>query len=226
MPEVIEKSDPSTIAKSRAGVYHLISKFYLKEVSPEFLAVLKKKEMLELLNGLDVDFGKVLSNFSDETKFLDELATEYAALFIVGGGIPPYESARLKGMLCQEPEAQVRAFYKRCGLTVKDENKIFSDHLGMELEFMGYLADKEAEAWKNNDEKTAGEWSGLQKEFFTEHLDKWAFAFLKDMALCAFHPFYKEAVKLTRCFLELEKEDLIDSKQNRIESADKISLTT
>jgi len=209
MPEVIENTDPSTIVKSKAGVYHLISRFYLKEVSPDFLAILKSKEMLESFNGLDVDFGKVLSNISDETKFLDELATEYAALFIVGGGIPPYESVRLKGMLCQEPEAEVRAFYKRCGLIVKDENKIFSDHLGMELEFMGYLADKEADALNNKDEKTAAQWNNMQKEFFTEHIDKWVFAFLKDMETCAFHPFYKEAVKLTRGFLEIEKEDFI-----------------
>lgn len=208
-----EYLDSFTLAKSRAGVYHLISRFYIKEVSQDFLTALKNKEIIDSLNGLGVDFSRILSNVSDEAKFLDELATEYAALFIIAGGIPPYESVRLKGMLCQEPEARVRAFYERCGLAVKDENKIFSDHLGMELEFIGYLADKEADAWNNNDEKTASEWNRLQKEFFAEHLDKWAFGFLKDMAVCAFHPFYKEVVKLTEGYLEIEKEDLIGGKQ-------------
>lgn len=212
MTDINKNTELSSIAQSRAGVYHLISNFFLKEVSPEFLETLRNKELLHSLGEIGVDFGKVLSNISDETKFLDELATEYAALFIIAGGIPPYESVRLKGMLCQEPEAKVRAFYKRCGLTIKDDNKIFSDHIGMELEFMAYLSGKEAEAWGKGDEKSASAWNNLQKEFFAEHLDKWAFAFLKDMEICAFHPFYKEVNKLTKGFLEVEKQDLIDSR--------------
>jgi len=98
---------------------------------------------------------------------LDALAQEYAALFIVPGGIPPYESVRLKGLVCQEPEWKVREVYKRCGLVVKEDLKIFSDHLGMELEFMGYLAKKEAGAWIDKDEKSALELVNMQKEFLT-----------------------------------------------------------
>jgi len=59
---------------------------------------------------------------------------------------------------------------------------------------------------------------GMQKEFFASHLDKWVFSFLKDMDKCAFHPFYKEVSKLTRSFLDVEKEDfgvkqILDMKQ-------------
>ena len=213
----IDELDNTSIAKSRAGIYRLLSMMYLKEVSEEFLKTLKSEEIIDAFNELGVDFSKILFDKSED-KLLDELATEYAALFIVPGGIPPYESVRLKGMLCQEPEWQVRDFYKRCGLIVKEENKIFSDHLGMELEFMAYLADKEADAWKSNGEKTAGQWSSMQKEFFASHLGKWVFSFLKDMDKCAFHPFYKEVSKLTRSFLDVEKEDfgvkqILDMKQ-------------
>lgn len=203
--------DLPLIAKSRSSVYRLLSRFYLKEVDLEFLKRLKSKEIIDSLSELGVDFGKIL-NSKPEEKLLDELAEEYAALFIVPGGIPPYESVRLKGMLCQEPEWKTREFYKRCGLVVKEDLKIFSDHLGMELEFMGYLADKEASAWENKDEKTAAEWASLQKEFFTEHLDKWVFDFLNDVDRCAFHPFYKEAARLTRSFLEIEKEEFFKEK--------------
>lgn len=199
------------IAKSRSSVYRLLSRFYLKEVDLEFLTRLKGKEIIDSLNELGNDFGKIL-NSKPEEKLLNELAEEYAAMFIVPGGIPPYESVRLKGMLCQEPEWKTREFYKRCGLVVKEDCKIFSDHLGMELEFMDYLADKEASAWENKDEKTAMEWATLQKEFFSNHLDKWVFDFLNDMDKCAFHQFYKEAAKLTRSFLEIEKEEFCKEK--------------
>mgnify|MGYP001558401996 CR=1 FL=1 len=140
----------------------MLSMLYLKEVNPEFLRTLKSKEVFESIKEVGVDFSKILFDKPEE-KLLDELAQEYAALFIVPGGIPPYESVRLKGLLCQEPEWKVREFYKRCGLVIKEDCKIFSDHLGMELEFMGYLADKESEAWNSNSEKNV--WKPMASKF-------------------------------------------------------------
>jgi len=197
------------IAEGRSNVYHLLSRIYLKELTPEVLAVLMSREVKETLKDLGMDIDQALPDTLEDNKLLDALATEYAALFIVPGGIPPYESVRLKGLLCQEPEREVREFYRRCGLTIKEDCKVFADHLGMELEFMGYLVDKEAEAWKNGGEESAREWVNLQKEFFSNHLDKWVFGFLKDMDMCAFHPFYKGLGRLTRAFLETEKEEMM-----------------
>ena len=134
---------------------------------------------------------------------MNELAEEYAALFIVSGGLPPYESVRLKGLLYQEPSAEVEEFYKKCGLILKEEwKKIFPDHLGLELKFMGYLCDREAEDSTNNT------WQDYQREFFDNHLGRWVFDYLGDLYKCVFHPFYKEMVELTRGFLESEKEYL------------------
>ncbi|MBI5326714.1 MAG: molecular chaperone TorD family protein [Deltaproteobacteria bacterium] len=207
LKEIAEDVDLSRTAQSRSNVYRLFSMCYINEVTSEFLKTLKSKNVMNSLSEFGVDFSKILFDAPEE-KLLDILAGEYAALFIVPGGIPPYESVRLKGLLCQEPEWKVREFYKRCGLTVRDDCKIFSDHLGMELEFMGYLTDKEAKAWGDKDEKTAAEWLNLQKEFFANHLNKWVFGFLNDMDKCAFHPFYKEVARLTKTFLEVEKQDL------------------
>lgn len=136
---------------------------------------------------------------------LNELAEEYAALFLVSGGLPPYESVRLKGLLSQEPTIEVEEFYKICGLVLKDEwRKIFPDHLGLELEFMGYLCDREAEA-RGSDDNT---WQDYQREFFEKHLGLWVFDYLDDLYKCVFHPFYKEVVDLTREFLQSESEYL------------------
>ena len=215
LKEIAGDADLSVTAQSRSNVYRLFSMFYINEVTVEFLRTLKSKNVMNSLNEFDVDFSKILFDAPEE-ELLDALAGEYAALFIVPGGIPPYESVRLKGLLCQEPEWRVREFYKRCGLTVKEDCKIFSDHLGMELEFMGYLADKEAKTWGNKDEKTAAEWINLQKEFFSNHLNKWVFGFLNDMDRCAFHPFYKEVAKLTRAFLKTEMGELMSNDEDQI----------
>jgi anaerobic sulfite reductase subunit A len=204
MSSVQEKAE---MVEARANVYHLLSRVFVKEVSPEFLKAFKDNGLRSTLRELGVDINKILPD-TPEKELLDVLAEEYAGLFLLAGGLPPYESVRLKGMLCQQPEAEVMEFYKRCGLVHREETKIFADHLGIELEFMGYLADKETGAHKNNDRKEAGRWRGFQKEFFDEHLDKWVFGFLDDLDRCASHPFYSEMSRLTRGFLELEKREL------------------
>ncbi len=197
--------DLALIAKGRSSLYHLLSLFYLKEVSSEFLTQIKSKEIIDSLNDIGIDFAMVSFELPEE-KLLDELSQEYAALFIVPGGLPPYESVRLKSLLNQEPAWKTEEFYKRCGLIIKDNCKIFPDHLGMELEFMAYLSDKESAARQDKDEKAAAEWGNLQKEFFSNHINKWVFGFLDDLDRFAFHPFYKEVAKLTKGFLETERE--------------------
>ena len=200
-----ELADLSVAAKGRSSLYHLLSLFYLKEVSSEFLIQIKSKEIINSLNDIGIDFA--MGSFElPEEKLLDELSQEYAALFIVPGGLPPYESVRLKSLLNQEPAWKTEEFYKRCGLIIKDNCKIFPDHLGMELEFMAYLSDKESAARQDKDEKAAAEWGNLQKEFFSNHINKWVFGFLDDLDRFAFHPFYKEVAKLTKGFLETERE--------------------
>jgi TorA maturation chaperone TorD len=164
--------------------------------------------MAGALGELDPGMARSLSEAGPE-KLLENLAEEYAALFLVPGGIPPYESARVHGMLNQKPAWEAEEFYRRCGLVIGEECRILPDHLGMEMEFMGYLADKEACAQLDGDEEEALKWSGLQFEFFQDHIGRWAFGFLEDMAKYAFHPFYKGIGSLTMKFLEVEQEHLV-----------------
>lgn len=197
----IEKADT---AKSRSSVYSLLSTLYLKEVTPEILSFLKGNEISAILEGLGMDISSIVKNNSEE-KLLDELSEEFAALFIVPGGIKPYESVGLKGLLCQEPSFEVEEFYKRCGLEVKGESGLLPDHLGMELLFIGYLAGKEAEAWDNNDDETAAKWLDYENDFFETHINRWVLDFLRDMERLSFHPFYEGLSQLTLRFIESEK---------------------
>jgi TorA maturation chaperone TorD len=208
-----EEAGPADLAveASRSRVYSLLSALFLKEATPDLLAVLTGEEVAEALWELGSDMGRILHG-PQPADLLEELAEEYAALFIVPGGLPPYESVRLHGMLNQKPAWETEEFYRRCGLVIREESGILPDHLGMELEFMGYLAGKEADARLNREEQAAGQWLGLQSEFFREHLDGWAFGFLEDLRRYAAHPFYKEIGSLTARFLEVEKELLADGR--------------
>ncbi len=206
-------SSLTNLSKGRSRVYQFLSRLFLKEVTPELLDVLLKEEIKEELYSLDIDISKILPDIPQD-RLLDELAEEYAALFIVPGGIPPYESVRLEGQLYQKSAFEVEGFYKNCGLLIKDSFILFPDHIGMELEFMGYLADKEADALLNSIMDEAEKWLELQKEFFEVHLGKWAFKFLQDMEKCAFHPFYRGIAELTQKFLETEREFFMEIDNN------------
>ena len=207
------------MARGRSLVYKLLSRVFLKEVSSDFLEMLKKKEVRESLKGLQVDLGKILDGKSKD-KLIDELATEYTALFLTPGGMSPHESVRFSGLLFQEPASMVAEFYKTCGLVIPEDYKGFPDQLGVELEFMSYLAEKEAEAWQSKN-AAAEKFRYQQKRFLREHLGRWVVDFCKETEEVTFHQFYKEMIGLTRRFMETEIEELIEVVENANEQEKK-----
>jgi TorA maturation chaperone TorD len=161
--DVIESATPD-MAQTRSCVYRLLAAVLMKELTSGLLAALRSEDVADALEELEPSIRRFVED-SEPEKLLNDLAEEYAALFLVPGGIPPYESVRLHGMLNQKPSWEVEEFYRKCGLVVREECRILPDHLGMELDFMGYLAEKEAEARRNKEEEQAAMWLGLQGEF-------------------------------------------------------------
>ncbi len=208
--------EKSEIARGRSSTYKLLSHVFIKEVSSELLETFRGKEMSESLKDFGVDIEKCLKSEGDN-KLLDELATEYAALFLTPGGLSPHESVKLKGLLLQEPASKVLEFYKACGLEIPEDYKGFPDQLGVELEFMGYLAGEEFKALQKGKTKKANVLVELQKRFLREHLSKWVVDFCKEVEEVAFHPFYKEMAGLTRRFMETEIQELIGTAEEVFE---------
>jgi TorA maturation chaperone TorD len=213
-------------AMSRGNVYLLLSRLYSGEADRELVEWLRSEEAVSALDSLGVDVAKMVPCPAEGSakgspegspqvyndgleEIIDELAEEYTGLFVLPGGLSPYESVRITGQFCQEPEWQVRKFYQDSGLVINDDRKIFADHIGAEFGFMGFLAEKEFASWDSGDGEEALKYHGLQAEFFNAHLSGWTFAFLDDLERLAEHKFYKEVAVLTRRFLELEKQELV-----------------
>ena len=102
----------------------------------------------------------------------DELAIEYTRLFDVGVAGPPcslyggtYGGARMKKM-----EEAVR-FYNHFGLSLSEKPRELPDHLTTELEFLHYLAFREAEALQA--EQDAGAYRRAQRDFIERHPGQW-----------------------------------------------------
>ena len=209
----MSSNDPPTtaeVAKARSSVYRLIATLYLQEMTEDAIKALRSEAVASSLKelGVDLDASLPTGTATDMKELLDVLAEEYAALFILPGGLSPHESVRLKGLLCQSPEQDARAFYKKCGVEYQADSTVFADHLAVEIEFMAYLTEKEATALDEGDDNEATRWLEFERDFFRDHIEGWVFAFLDDLATYARHPFYKEMSVLTKNFLESERAEL------------------
>jgi TorA maturation chaperone TorD len=84
------------------------------------------------------------------------LQSEYLKIFgnIVGTQCPPYETQYHGAHIFMQAQelADIAGFYRAWGLDLSEQAKERVDHIWVELEFMSYLAFKEAYAAQKGDE--------------------------------------------------------------------------
>jgi DMSO reductase family type II enzyme chaperone len=138
----------------------------------------------------------------------DALAVEYTRLFDVGASGPPcplygglYGGARTKVM-----EEAVR-FYNHFGLTLADAPRELPDHLSTELEFLHFLAFREAEALARGEDP--GPWRRAQRDFVARHPGKWVPKLRERLDRQAPLPYFREVVRLLERFLAQEQRHLV-----------------
>lgn len=135
-----------------------------------------------------------------------ELSVDHAALFVGPFALkaPPYGSVYLEEgrTLMGDTTLAAQARYADTGLTVAVSEP--PDHITVELEFMHYLAGREAQALARGDEATAASLAGAQRQFLAEHLGAWAPAFCADVALGAQTAFYRALADCLLSFLAAE----------------------
>jgi len=102
----------------------------------------------------------------------DDLMVEYTRLFDVGASGPPcplygglYGGARMKTM------EEVVRFYNHFGLSTSKAPNELPDHLTTELEFLHYLAFREAQALEAGED--AGSYRRAQRDFLARHPGRW-----------------------------------------------------
>lgn len=190
-----DMGDKAEECKKIGAVYKLLSKVFIREVDTQFLTQLRTPYFYECLKDAGLNLGDEFFSQQEEG-LIEALAVEYAGLFIVpGDSFAPYESVYVEERLYGNTSQQIEEFYQKCHIHVADE-KLMPDHIGLELDFMSYLKQKQADALENRNEEEALRWIGIQKEFMTDHLGKWAPQFFGWVAEEAKHPFYKEMAKL------------------------------
>ena len=171
-----EKAQRMAVARQRSNVYGLLASVYRQEVTADLLHQVKDPQFLGVLSDLGIQLSSDFLQRPEE-ELLDELAVEFAGLFLgPGGHISPHESVHHQrsggqsGLLWGESTAEVKRFIESTGLSYDPEYKGLPDHISVELEFMQQLTLREEQAWGEEDEDGALDCLKIEKKFIEEHL--------------------------------------------------------
>ena len=141
-------------ATARSQAYGLLASVFRAEPSREFIDELRGPRFAGALASLDVDFGRDFEKTSRET-LCEDLGIEFTRLFMgPGQHISPHESIFVEvdgeaGGLYGAITVKVKKFIETTGLVYDDAFTGLPDHISVELEFMGRLAEFESEKWAN-----------------------------------------------------------------------------
>jgi len=158
-----------------------------------------------LLDGTDWD-ALAQAEAGDEE---DGLAIEHTRLFEVGASGPPcalygglYNDARMKTM------EEVVRFYNHFGLTMSDDPRELPDHLATELEFLHFLAFREAEAL--HDGGDPGPYRRAARDFVQRHPGRWVPKLLPKLRRAKPPRFYDELFALLARVLDYDRRALLE----------------
>ncbi len=137
---------------------------------------------------------------------LEELKREYLGVFGHGTSqdVPQYETECERNHIFHQSRslAEIAGCYRIAGLEVAKGERL--DHIGVELEFLYFLALKEAYAWGKDAEEKAKKCQVAQKEFSQAHLGRWGPLFFRRLE--AAQGFYGGLSGLARGFLSYEAQ--------------------
>ncbi len=154
-------------ATIRANLYRVAVAFFMGPPTESLLAALNSNPLVPF----ELDSGWSLA----------DLVQEYHDLFQVptGSYVFPYESCyrgrsdTRPGPLMGKTTVEVQEFYERAGFEVAPEARELPDHAGVEFGMLQQLAEREAEAWRAEEEEQAHNWQRWQSAFVTGHMARW-----------------------------------------------------
>jgi TorA maturation chaperone TorD len=215
-------------AKARGDMYRFLSTVYLHPPNEELLRqIVAKKEFIEELSVL---FGEnavaALREFAatvDMDKDLSSLEQEYMNLFAVPTGqyVTPFEDVyrgktgkdqQIRGPLLGECAIRVKRMYRAAGTEMEKTCNELPTHIGVELSFMGFLCEMEAEKIVNQEGETYNDqakreetdfsrYRELQIKFLQEHLNEWFSQLSQSIQTNSRSQLYRSLAIITEKFL-------------------------
>ena len=201
-------------SERRAELYWWFATLFAAELSDEQIAeydsydvrsFLKSLSTLDPMRDAVVELNEAIARLLVRTDRQLELAADFAGLFLSDPkqGVPPYESLYRGegGLLMQAPMTLMQARLTRLGINVSDKYKEPEDHLAIELDLMGNLIIRAAEAC-TADERSR--WLAEQDELLHEHLLGWFNRFEQGCHAKDKFGFYGACARLLGVFLVMD----------------------
>lgn len=203
---------------ARSLIYNMLSLFYVYPQEKIYTTITAGKwmsgfrEVFHLLDEKIFDnYYRAIEQIISGLKGTEPLvmAMEYTLLFINASPnviAPPYGAVYLekKGVVSGEVISELLDFYNKMGFTLKEDLHDFPDHIVHELEFMGFLAGKESQASGNEKIKL----EEIQMNFLSRFILPWILIFCANVVENSRHPFYYYLSKVTKEFINFEKNYL------------------
>jgi DMSO reductase family type II enzyme chaperone len=223
----------------RGHLYALLGLAYFRQPTRGFFESLGSCDPFPLWAPLLIDgqmeqglrlFSESLEPFKRGTsdRDLEQLEGDHFQLF-VGSGMPtapPWESfyRTEERLMVSSHTLEVRSFYERFGLVSERKDREPEDHIGLELEFMGWLCDRHGQCLRNGDIPQAARALKAQRDFLDEHLLPWVAPFCEDVTRSAWTDFYRGVAELTKGFVALDRRLLGESAAYRFDNEQEMGL--
>ena len=177
--------------ESVATVYALLARFWVREIDSPLLAGMAEEPLVSALSQL---------NFAFPGATLEQLATEYCALFIgPKNALLPMQSVWEKTQLGGQSASSVAKFAELIGYSISA--RALWDHLGVQLDLMSHLvlATRSREQHENDGDVACE----MATAFFERHLT-WPAPLLLATSQRASLPLYRSLAEITQEFLKME----------------------
>ena len=206
--------DKSSQLMQMAGFTSFLASSFEKEVTslfldrvqehyPGFSSWIKEQNQPHLLEGsrLMEEFIQKSLEARNREALLDELAVEYASLFLGAGEtpVPVIESVYLgvDHILYEKPYFEVIDFYQEHGYEKPQDFQEPEDHLAIELDFYALQLHGAIWAREAGNEKEAQLRLEIAQKFKKEHLELWVPQACNDLFKAAATPFYLGIAHMT-----------------------------
>lgn len=218
--KAVEARDLAAAARRRAALYGFLAALINEQPDAPMvqrLRGLSLQPLFALVGGpagsADARAGlEAIAAYKAETQGRDvdaaaqQLAVDWVRLFRGlrrgVGPVPPYESLYTGDQQGMRVIGAVMSAYRRHGAVLRDDTNEQADHLGLELGFLGFLAECEAQAWDAGDETQAAALFEAADEFLRAHPRRWAGRFCDAAAAEAQTDFYRGALLLMKAVLD------------------------
>lgn len=203
-------------ALARSAIYRILAlgfSYPRREVLGFFSGGSARKlaEAVSLLPGDDQpELAGAVEGLNGTVGRQGEIEGEYNRLFRTQLVCTPHETEYdpMRSVRKGQELADILGFYSAFGLEPSAKERELPDHIGVELEFMSLLLQKEAYARLNDWKERVEICTDAQVKFLRDHLGIWVFAFCDRLEETSGAAFYRSLARLLGLFMGREIQAL------------------